>query len=177
MVIKRLAKEDAYRALENGADRHTKTIATGQIGSRARLFAPELLATFEMESQCMRDFLAEAETSERRLDRIVDALHLMMRDSQICALLASEGLLTMPKLLAHRLEGAPRDSLGKPLSDKDESRAPVGGICPEVLDVLRDIPVKTKMFGLLQKVLPARQLEITHLMVAMDRVGLTSQGC
>lgn len=178
MVVKRLAIEDAYRALENSGNRHARTIATGQIRPKARLFAPELSATFETECQCMRDFIAEAETSERRLDRIVSALHMMMSDKQFCELIVSEGLVTIPTLLMHRLQGAMREPRachppGKPLSDQSENRELVGGICLDVLDVLRDIPVKAKMFGLLQKVLPARQLQIVRLMVAMDRVGLT----
>jgi hypothetical protein len=126
----------------------------------------------------MRDFITEAETSERRLERIVGALRTMMRDKQFCVLMVSEGLVTIPKLLGRRLQGATREPQayclpGRPLSGQSENRAQIGGICPDVLDVLRDIPVKTKMFGLLQKVLPARQLEIARLMVAMDRVGLT----
>ncbi|BAB54764.1 msr9757 (plasmid) [Mesorhizobium japonicum MAFF 303099] len=126
----------------------------------------------------MRDFITGAEESERCLDRMVAALHLMMSDRQFCALMVSEGLETMPRLLAHRLPGAPPEPHvfcppGKPLSDTGENREPIGGICPGVLDVLRDAPVKTKIFGLLQKVLPARQVEIARLMVAMDQVRLT----
>lgn len=176
--MKRLTKEAAYRALENSGNRHARNIAAGQLGSKAKLFAPELLATYEAECKRMRDFITEAEKSERRLDRIVGALHMMIRDKQFCVLLASEGLVTMPRLLAHRLQGATREPQvfcppGNPLSGAGENREPVSGICPNVLDVLRDSPVKPKIFGLLQKVLPARQLEIVRLMVAMDRVRLT----
>lgn len=176
--MKRLTKEAAYRALENSGDRHARNIAAGQLGSKAKLFAPELLAIYAAESKRMRDFITEAETAERRLDRIVGAIHMMMRDKQFCVLLVSEGLETIPRLLAHRLQGATREPQvfcppGKPLSDKVENRELVRGICPDVLGVLRDSPVKTKIFGLLQKVLPARQLEIARLMVALDRVRLT----
>jgi hypothetical protein len=178
LVVKRLPKADAYRALEAGGNRHARTIAAGQIGSRARLFAPELSASFEAECQCMRDFITEAETSERTLERIASALRTMLRDQQFCVLIVSEGLVTIPTLLVHRLQGTMPEAQGcrppgKVLSGKSINRETVGGICPDVLEVLRDIPVKSKMFGLLQKVLPARQLEIARLMVAMDRVGLT----
>lgn len=178
MDLKRLTKDAAYRALENSGNRHARNIAAGQLGSKAKLFAPELLATYEAECKHMRDFITEAEMSERRLDRIVGAIRMMMRDKQFCVLLVSEGLETMPRLLAHRLQGATREpqefcSPGKPSSDAGENRERVSGICPDVLDVLRDSPVKTKIFGLLQKVLPSRQLEIARLMMAMDRVRLT----
>jgi hypothetical protein len=178
LVLKRLTKEAAYRALENSGNRHARNIAAGQLGSKAKLFAPDFLAIYEAETKHMHDFITEAETAERRLDRIVGAIHMMMRDKQFRVLLVSEGLETIPRLLVHRLQGATREPQvfcppGKPLSDTGENREPVSGICPDVLDVLRDSPVKTKIFGLLQKVLPARQLEIARLMVAMDRVRLT----
>lgn len=176
--MKRLTKEAAYRALEGSGDRHARNIAAGQLGSKARLFAHKFLAIYAAESKRMRDFIAEAETADRRLDGIVGALHMMMRDKQFRVLLVAEGFETIPSLLAHRLQGATREpqvvcSPGKPLSDTGEDREPVRGICRDVLDVLRDSPVKTKLFGLLQKVLPARQLEIVQLMVAMGRVRLT----
>ncbi|ESX05203.1 MULTISPECIES: plasmid partitioning protein RepB C-terminal domain-containing protein [unclassified Mesorhizobium] len=178
MVVKRLAKDAAYRALENGGDRHASNIVAGALGSKKRLRSHEFLATYDAECKRMRDFVTQAAKSEQSLDRIVAALHLMMRDKQFCATLVSEGFRTMPSLLAHRLRGATREpqmfcSPGKPASETGENRKAVNGICPDVLDLLRDAPVKTKIFGLLQKVLPARQLEIARLMVAMDRVRIT----
>lgn len=176
--MKRLTRKAAHRALENSGDRHARNIAVGQLGSKEKLFAPEFLATYEAECKRMRDFIAEAEMSERGLDRIAAALRMMMSDKQFCKLLVSEGLETMPRLLAQRLQGVtsePHSSCppGKPLFEAGDNRESVGGICPEVLDVLRDSAVKTKLFGLLQKVHPSRQLEIARLMAAMDRVRAT----
>ncbi|MET2828904.1 plasmid partitioning protein RepB C-terminal domain-containing protein [Mesorhizobium shangrilense] len=176
--MKSLTKDAAHRALENSGDRHARNIAAGQLGSKAKLFAPEFLATYEAECKRMRDFITKAEKSERRLDSIVGALEMMIGDKKFCVLLASEELVTMPISLAHKLSGATGEPHmfsppGKPPSDAGENREPVSGICPDVLDVLRDSPVHPKIFGLLQKALPARQLEIVRLMVAMDRVRPT----
>ncbi|MBZ9678283.1 plasmid partitioning protein RepB C-terminal domain-containing protein [Mesorhizobium sp. ES1-1] len=178
MALKRLAKDEAYLALANGGNRHATNIAAGHLGSRPRVFAPDLLATFEAESTCMRAFISEAKASEWRLGQIVAALRLVTRDIQFRELLVSEGFLTIPTLLAHRLHSATRGPQAhspakNPPSGDVESRQLVGGICPDAIDLLRDIPVKPKMFGLLQKVLPVRQLEIVRLMVVLDRVGLT----
>jgi hypothetical protein len=178
VVVKRLAKDAAYRALENGGDRHARNIAAGAIASKKRLRSHEFLATYDTECKRMRDFVTEAAKSEQSLVRIVAALHLMMRDKQFCTMLVSEGFGTMPRLLAHRLRGATREPQmfcppEKPAFETGENRKAINGICPDVLDLLRDAPVKTKTFGFLQKVLPARQLEIARLMVAMDRVRIT----
>lgn len=178
MVVKRLAKDAAYLALENCGNRHASNIAAGAIGSKKKLRSREFSVIYDTECKRMRDFVMEAARSEQSLDRIVAALHMMIGDKQFCAMLVSEGLGTMPRLLAQRLRGAAREPQkfcppGKPASETGENRKPVNGICPDVLDLLRDAPVKPKTFGLLQKVLPARQLEIARLMVAMDRVRIT----
>lgn len=176
--MKSLGKDASHRALENSGDRHARNIAAGQLESKAKLFAPAFLATYEAECKRMQDFITKAARSEQSLDSIVGALEMMIGDKKFCVLLASEGLAAMPISLAHRLSGSTDEphafsSPGNPSSDTGENRQPVSGICPEVLDVLRDSPVHPKIFGLLQKALPSRQLEIVRLMVAMDRVRPT----
>jgi hypothetical protein len=171
--LKQLTKEAAYGVPVSGGDRHARNTA-----SLRRLYTHELLAVYAAESKRMRDFIAAAETCERQLDGIVSALRVMTCDTRFCLLLVSEGLVTMPRLLVDRLQGAIREPqascpAGTPPPDKGDNRALVGGICPEVFDVLRDLPVKSKIFTLLQNVLPVRQREIARLMVAMDRVRLT----
>jgi len=175
---KRLPREAAYRALLNSSHRHARNITVDQPGSKVKLFAPKLLATYEAECKRMSDFIREAEKSERRLNRIVEALRLMMSDKQFRTLLMSEGLVTLPTSLALRLERtAPQPDTPSPLSERlcytSESQQAISGVCPEVLDVLQDYPVKVKIFGLLRKVHPARQVEIARLMIAMDRIRFT----
>ncbi|TIM18435.1 MAG: hypothetical protein E5Y74_26385 [Mesorhizobium sp.] len=93
-----------------------------------------------------------------------------MSDKRFHSLLVSEGLATIPKFLAERLQGAMYEPgaaarASKPFPSKNAGRHSVSGICPDVLDFLQDYPVKVKIFGL--------QLEIARLMVAMERVTFT----
>ncbi|TGQ52428.1 hypothetical protein EN836_19550 [Mesorhizobium sp. M1C.F.Ca.ET.193.01.1.1] len=101
-----------------------------------------------------------------------------MSDKMFQSLLVSEGLATMPKSLAQRLQGTTFEPeaathASEPPPGRNAGRQPVSGICPNVLDFLQDCPVRVKIFGLLRHVLPARQLEIARLMVAMERVTFT----
>lgn len=116
--------------------------------------------------------------TEQRLGSLVEALRPIMRDKRFQSLLVSEGLATIPKSVAERLQGekikpGAAAHASKPFLGKNAGRQPVSGICPDVLDFLQDYPVKVKIFGLLRHVLPARQLEIARLMVAMERVTFT----
>ncbi|RWA94586.1 plasmid partitioning protein RepB C-terminal domain-containing protein [Mesorhizobium sp.] len=173
-----MTREAAYKVLHDSDQRHGRNIAADQPGSKEKLFAPKLLAAYEAECRRKRDFIKEAVEAEQRLGRLVEALRLVMSDSRFRSLLASEGLATMPKPLGQRLQGTtfepgPPTRASEPFPSRNAGRQPVSGICPDVLDVLQDCPVRVKIFGLLRNVLPARQLEIARLMVAMERVTFT----
>ncbi|MDX8521153.1 plasmid partitioning protein RepB C-terminal domain-containing protein [Mesorhizobium dulcispinae] len=177
-VKRRMTREAAYKVLRDGGQRHDRNIAADQPGSKEKLFAPKLLATYEAACRRKRDYIKEAVEAEQRLDRLVEALRLIMSDKRFRLLLVSEGLATMPKRLAQRLQGTTFEPetaahASEPLPSRNAGRQPVSGICPDVLDFLQDCPVKVKIFGLLRHVLPARQLEIARLMVAMERVTFT----
>jgi hypothetical protein len=102
-----------------------------------------------------------------------------MKDKEFLSLLMSEGFATIPNCLVQRLhddamlETATAKHAGMSLAGSSAGRQPVSGICPDVLAFLQDCFVKVKIFGLLRHVLPARQLEIARLMVAMERVTFT----
>lgn len=173
-----MTSEAAHKSLLDSDQRHRRKIAADQPGSREKLFAPKLLAAYEAECRRKRDFIEETAEAEQRLSRLVEALRLIMRDTSFRSLLVSEGLGNMPKPLAQRLQGTffEPDSAthaGEPPPSGNAGRQPVSGICPDALDVLQDWPVKVKVFGLLRHVVPARQVEIARLMVAMERVTFT----
>ncbi|MGX7877395.1 plasmid partitioning protein RepB C-terminal domain-containing protein [Mesorhizobium sp. ORM6] len=166
----------AYKAFQHNDQRHARNIAIDQPSSKVKLFAPKLLATYEVECKRKRDFIKETVEAEQRLGRMVKVLRLIMSDTKFRSLLVSERLATMPKPLAQRLQGTTmehRAAAHACESLSDSSAQSVGGICPNVLNFLQDYPVKVKIFGLLRHVLPARQLEIAKLMVAMERVTFT----
>ena len=168
--MKRLNSEAAYRALLDSGRRRYDRFAVDQQGPRMRLFGPNLLKTYEAECKRKQAFIEEADETEQHLDQIAAAVRLITDDRQFRVLLVSEGLATMPKPLARRMQGTFAPPPPQPLPSTNESRSPVGGICPEVLDLLQDCMVPAKLFGLLRQVVPARQMEIARLMVALERV-------
>ncbi|WP_245468219.1 MULTISPECIES: plasmid partitioning protein RepB C-terminal domain-containing protein [unclassified Mesorhizobium] len=177
-VKRQMTRQAAYKVLHDSDQRHARNIAADQPGSKEKLFAPKLLAAYEAECKRKRDFINETVEAEQRLGRLIEALRLVMSDKRFRSLLASEGLATMPKPFAQRLqettfEPGAATRASEPLPSRNAGRQPVSGICPDVLDVLQDCPVRVKIFGLLRHVLPARQLEIARLMVAMERVTFT----
>ncbi|WP_246681045.1 plasmid partitioning protein RepB C-terminal domain-containing protein [Mesorhizobium sp. B2-3-15] len=174
----RITRDAAYRALLGSDQRHAQNLADDQPGSKQKLFTPTLLVAYEVVCRRKRDFIEEAEAAEQRLGRLVEAFRLTICDERFRSLLVCEGLATIPKLLAERLQctafepGAARHISGS-LSKRSAGRQPISGICQDVLDFLQHCPVRVKIFGLLRHVLPTRQLEIARLMVAMERVTFT----
>lgn len=174
----RISREAAHKVLRGGGWRHVRNISVDQPGSKEKLFAPKLLAAYRTMCRRKRDSIREAAEIEQRLGRLVEALRLIMSDEGFQSLLVSEGLATMPKSMAQRLQGTTFEPGGatricEPSSSRNSGGQSVSGICPDVLDFLQDCPVRVKIFGLLRHVLPARQLEIARLMVAMERVTFT----
>ena len=69
--------------------------------------------------------------------------------------------------------GVPEDRIAKAL-DVDvgsirRKRILLDGICPEAVELLKDKHVPLQSFGELKKMLPVRQVEAAHLMVAMNK--------
>lgn len=171
MNVKRLSREAAYEALLHSDRRNAGRFASHQQGPTMRRFGPRLLKTYDAECRRKRAFIEEAGELETRLERIAAAVRLMTGDRQFRTLLASEGLATMPDTLAQRIQGsAPAHRSPQPASVVSAPLLPAGEVCPGVLDLLRDCTGPAKLFALLRLVVPARQMEIARLMVAMERV-------
>lgn len=176
---RRLTREAAYKALHGSAQRHAREIAADQPGSKEKLFAPKLLPAYKAACRRKRDFIRETKEAERCLVRLAEALRVIMNDKGFVSLLMSEGFPTIPNCLVQslrgdaRLEAATAKHAGMSAAGSSAGRQPVSGICPDVLAFLQDCFVKVKIFGLLRHVLPARQMEIARLMVAMERVTFT----
>ncbi|RWD68711.1 plasmid partitioning protein RepB C-terminal domain-containing protein [Mesorhizobium sp.] len=175
---RRLTREAAYKALHGSAQRHAREIAADQPGSKEKLFAPRLLPAYKAACRRKRDFIRETEEAERCLVRLAEALRVIMNDKEFLSLLMSEGFATIPNCVVQRLhdatsEAATAKHAGMSPAGSSAGRQLVSGICPDVLAFLQDCFVKVKIFGLLRHVLPARQMEIARLMVAMERVTFT----
>jgi hypothetical protein len=106
------------------------------------------------------------------LDRIAATVHLISGDRQFRALLASEGLATMPNTLARRISGSPPAQNSSQPTSGEASPISADGICPEVLSLLRDSTGPAGLFALLRVVLPVRQVEIARLMIARGPVSV-----
>ncbi|WFP65676.1 MULTISPECIES: plasmid partitioning protein RepB C-terminal domain-containing protein [unclassified Mesorhizobium] len=171
MNVKRLSREAAYEALLHSDRRNARRFALDQQAPRMRRFGPRLLKTYVAECKRKRAFIEESEELEKRLECIAAAVLLITGDWQFRALLASEGLATMPKSLAQRVQGLPpaQRSL-QPASVPSAPLLPAGEVCPEVRNLLRDCTGPAKLFALLGLVVPVRQVEIARLMIAMKRV-------
>ena len=69
--------------------------------------------------------------------------------------------------------GVPEQRIAKALDiDIDSLRAKVrlfNGICPEVIDMLKDKDIHTNAISILKRMLPLRQIEAVELMVAMNK--------
>lgn len=171
MNVMRLSREAAYEALLHSERRNAGRFAPNHQGPKMRRFGPKLLKTYDAECRRKRAFIEESQELEQRLDNIAVAVRLMTRDRQFRMLLASEGLATMPIALAKRIQGSPpAQDLPQPAFVVSAPLLPTGEVCPEVLDLLEDCTGPAKLFALLRLVVPARQIEIARLMVAMERV-------
>ncbi|RUU04274.1 hypothetical protein EOD23_16925 [Mesorhizobium sp. USDA-HM6] len=122
----------------------------------------------------MRCFIGEANGSREQLESVVEALRQLLALDVFRDLLKAEGFTAMPAVLADRISGRPVSVAGTRLNESDTSRQLVGGICPEVLDLVQDCVTPPKMFGVLRQVVPSRQIEIVEIMIALERVKLNT---
>ncbi|MGX5844860.1 plasmid partitioning protein RepB C-terminal domain-containing protein [Mesorhizobium sp. ArgA1] len=164
MNVKRLSREAAYEALLHSDLRNQRRFAPDQPMPTMRRLGSKLLATYNTACRRKRAFVEESKEQEERLARIAAAVRLMTADSRFRALLASEGLATMPNALAQRIQAAPH-----PPSVVSEKVVPSCEVCPEALNLLRDCTGSAKLFALLRLVVPARQIEIARLIISMER--------
>jgi len=172
MKPKRLKREAAYQLLLNNDRRHAAALASDQLRPKMRCSTPEFLRNYEAECRRKRVFVEEVEELERRLDRISVTVRLITGDRQFRALLASEGLATMPNTLARRFSNSPLAHTSSQPASAEANPTPAGEICPEALSLLRDCAGPTGLFALLRMVLPVRQAEIARLMIARGPVSV-----
>ncbi|CDX11731.1 RepB plasmid partition [Mesorhizobium plurifarium] len=172
MKPKRLKREAAYQLLLNSDRRHAEALASDQLRPKMRRSTPEFLRIYEAECRRKRVFVEEVEGLERRLNRIAAAVRLITDDGQFRALLASEGLATMPNTLALRFGDSPPAHTSSQPASAEGNPTSAGEICPGVLDLLRDCTGPAGLFTLLRLVLPIRQMEIVRLMIARGPISL-----
>ncbi|MGX8012753.1 plasmid partitioning protein RepB C-terminal domain-containing protein [Mesorhizobium sp. ORM8.1] len=134
-----------------------------------------LRRTYKRHCERMRRFIHETNAMRERIETIVEVLRRLMLVDMFRAVLKEERLATMPAELAERIAGSRGFSARQGPDNIRASNEPlIAGICAEAIELLENFGVHPKIFGLLKKGTPTRQVEVAKLMVALDRVTFIS---
>ncbi|PZV40534.1 plasmid partitioning protein RepB C-terminal domain-containing protein [Mesorhizobium kowhaii] len=166
-----MPRTEADRILKSS--RHAIHLTDDLLEPQTPLNRYVLLRTHGRQCERMRRFIGEANASRERLENAVEALRQLMPVDAFRALLKAEGFATTPRTLAERISRNQSSTLigcDKPGHTIAASQHLIVGVCYEVIDLLEDCSVNPKIFGLLRKVVPSRQVEIAQFMIALDRV-------
>lgn len=159
------------------SSRHAVHLTGGLCEPAGPLHKYVFLRSLKKQNEEMRFFLHEAGAARERLEIVAKAFRQLLAIDVFRGLLTAERLCVLPQPLLDRIAGKHSDSqaasAGPDRFDPVDRRL-LGGICPEVLDLLSDCVVPLKMFGLLRQVVPSRQVEIAKLMIALRRVKLNT---
>lgn len=169
-----MVRAEAYRILKRSQKRHA-TLATGSVDEPDRVFTtPVFLRIYKAECERKRAFIREGDLTRRRLEDIAETVRPLMADKQFRDLLHAEGLATLPKTLAARILhdqwAAARFDSDQMIPNAFGGEELIGGILPQVIDLFQDCALPPKIFGLLRRLAPTRQIEVAWLMIAMNRV-------
>jgi ParB family chromosome partitioning protein len=91
-----------------GRKKGLKDRAIGRKTEPRRLSADELLRVYQREADKQRLLARKADFAQARLLFIVEAMKDILSDEGFVTLLKAEGLATMPRALATRIEGRQR---------------------------------------------------------------------
>ncbi|MES0023133.1 MULTISPECIES: plasmid partitioning protein RepB C-terminal domain-containing protein [unclassified Mesorhizobium] len=159
-------------------NRHASRLTDDLQGPLNPLLGPAFLQTYKRKSDDMQDFIKEAGAVHQQMESAVTALHEILRDAEFRALLQADGFATLPSMLTQR---APCGEADAGAAEKQPNTFPpstepqlIGGICVEVLELMKDFGAPLKIFALLREAVPSRQIEIVRLMIALDSVQFRS---
>ncbi|TPK72088.1 hypothetical protein FJ930_13005 [Mesorhizobium sp. B2-4-15] len=161
--------------LKNSQGRHTK-LADGRPEEPVAAFpTPRFLKIYEGECKRKRAFIREGDLMRRSIGKIAITLRPLVADQRFRELLLAENLATLPRTLAIRIMHDEHDmtnsiAVYRPVAGAVGGSKLVGGITPEVVELFQNCCLPPKIFGVLRRLAPARQLEVAKLMVAMNRV-------
>ena len=132
------------------------------------------LRSLKKQNEEMRSFILEAGAARQRLEVLAKAFRELLATDGFRDLLTAEGLAVLPQPLSDWIAGNGSENGATAAQSEPMDRPPLGGICLDVLDLLSDCVVPLKMFGLLRQLVPARQIEVAKLMIALRRVKLNT---
>ncbi|MER9370352.1 plasmid partitioning protein RepB C-terminal domain-containing protein [Mesorhizobium sp. M0618] len=165
------------QTLKSSRGRHVK-LAGGKPDEPVAAFTtPLFLKTYKAECKRKRAFIREGDLMRRRMGRVAKILRPLLADEQMRDLLVAQNLATLPRTLAARILHETYDLATFGVDDRTPTSGVgrgggelIGGIVPEVIELFQDCYLPPKIFGVLRKLAPTRQLEVTKLMIAMNRV-------
>ncbi|RVD18164.1 MAG: hypothetical protein EOS73_09915 [Mesorhizobium sp.] len=163
------------QTLKSSRGRHVK-LAGGKPDEPVAAFTtPLFLKTYKAECKRKRAFIREGDLMRRRIGRVAKILRPLLADEQMRDLLVAQNLATLPRTLAARILHETYDLATFGADDRTPPSGVgrgelIGGIVPEVIELFQDCYLPPKIFGVLRKLAPTRQLEVTKLMIAMNRV-------
>ncbi|MES0049279.1 plasmid partitioning protein RepB C-terminal domain-containing protein [Mesorhizobium sp. M0053] len=159
-------------------NRHASRLTDDLQGPLNPLLGHAFLQTYKRNSDSMQDFIKEAGAVHQRMESAVMALRQILRSAAFRALLQADGFATLPSILT---QWAPSGEVKAGAAEERPStfHAPtepqlIGGICVEVLELLKNFGAPLKIFALLRDAVPSRQIEIVRLMIALDSVQFRS---
>ncbi|MER9625020.1 hypothetical protein NKI98_26885 [Mesorhizobium sp. M0222] len=158
-------------------NRHASRLTDELQGPLNPLLGHAFLQTYKRNSDSMQDFIKEADAVHQHLESAVTALRQTLSTAEFRALLQAGGFATLPSILTQRAPGGEADAGA---AEEQPSTFPatepqlIGGICVEVLELLKDFGAPLKIFALLREAVPSRQIEIVRLMIALDSVQFRS---
>lgn len=162
-----LSRETADRVLQMRR-RHVALLEQMPVPSEA-FTGTVLRRTYKSESERTRQLTEKAKIPRDRLETIAEALREPLKDKYFRSLLSEEVVGSIPQTLIDRITRQQPEPATSATTEAALDRL-VGGICPEALDLLEDWYVPPHVFASLRKMVPARQLVATKLMIALGRV-------
>jgi hypothetical protein len=171
-----MKKAELRRLVKNNP--HAIRLTDDVQGPLNPLLGQAFLQTYKRKSDNMQDFIKEAGAIHQQMESAVIALRQVLHSATSRALLQADGFATLPSILTQRSPGGEVNSgaAEEQPSTFHATTEPqlIGGICVEVLELLRDFGAPLKIFPLLREVVPRRQIEIVRLMIALDSVQFRS---
>lgn len=159
-------------------NRHASRLTDDLQGPLNPLLGHAFLQTYKRNSDSMQDFIKEAGAVHQHLESAVTAQRQTLRSAAFRALLQAGGFATLPSILTQLAPGGEVNTGAaeeRPSTFHATTEAQlIGGICVEVLELLKDFGAPLKIFALLREAVPTRQIEIVRLMIALDSVQFRS---
>ena len=145
----------------------------GRRNANRRMTSTDLMQIYQREAEKQRILVKKSDFTQTRLLFIVEALRDLLSDDGFTTLLRAEQLETMHRMVVKAVErGVPEariaEALGLDIATIRRRFRLLDGICPEVVEMLKDVACPMKVFDELRRMTTIRQIEAADLMVGQN---------